>query len=244
MPGFLYFRIMKYLIPALFLLLISCSNPKTPEAVIVKQDTLVVERDTLQVGKHIYFIQNLTDINYKFTNVNFPGDSDIVQISKVPAGFVTRIKDTLFLKLDNGNTLRLKDNRSAEDDFTAYSFVEFNKDINYYVVFQSLYESGLYLLINKTDGTKHEAFGYPYVSPRKDYFVCGNCDLVAGFRANGLEIYKKKGNEYVLEGTRELANWGPEQMLWLDDSTLVIKGSKLTSDGVTQASVFKSILIK
>jgi len=231
---------MKKIIPFLFtLILFSCSDKK--ESIPVAEP--VPKFDTLVVGKQTYFMQNLSDTNYIFPPVIMRLDSDFTQIAGY-SNLAQRTGDSLFLKCDNGKTVQLINNLSQDDNYIQFCFIELNKDIEHYLVSCLRVESSNYILVNKKNGNRIEAIGPPVTSPDKNFFVCGHSDLVAQFNLNGIEIYKKNKNSYHLLGVRELANWGPEQMMWKNDSSLMIKANLLKADNTTQENVYKILFIK
>ncbi|HWY35057.1 MAG TPA: hypothetical protein VNX68_10450, partial [Nitrosopumilaceae archaeon] len=60
-------------------------------------------------------------------------------------------------------------------------------------------------------------------SPDKNYFISGNADLVAGFVFNGFDLYEIKNKKIHLIGRRELSNWGPEKIAWINNSSLLVQ---------------------
>jgi hypothetical protein len=233
---------MKKIIPFLFLFsLLSCTNEK--ENLPVTESQVAVSLDTLIIGNKVYCTQSLIDTNYNFSEIIVPHDTDNVTIQK-HADIVSRSADSLFLKCDNGKVIKLVNNKSQDDNYKLFNFVNLNTEIDYYVINCLYVESMNFLLVNKKNGHPIETFGYPVTSPDKNYFVCGNCDLIANFDVNGISIYKKNKNNYELIGTRELTNWGPTQMLWKNDTTLIIKGDKLKTDNTTTETIYKALFIK
>jgi hypothetical protein len=233
---------MKIIIPFLFVIIFfGCSEKKEDWSTTEKP--AAVKLDTLAIGKQIYFTQNLTDTNYTFPAIITRGDSDDVQIISYP-DLVRRNDDSLFLKCDNGKIIKLVNNRSEDDNYKLFRFVELNKDIDHYLIGCLRVESFNYLLVNKKNGNPIETIGPPFASPDKNFFVCGNCDLVANFNLNGIEVYKKGKSSYQSLGLRELTNWGPDQMLWKNDSTLIIKASQLKADNTTLEKIYKSTFYK
>ncbi len=233
---------MKKIIPFLFCIhLLSCSEQKKDEA--VPETVLPPAYDTLTIGTKTYFTQNLTDTNYTFRDLEMPLDSDENAVKKL-ADLVRRDKDSLFLKCDNGKTIKLVSNRSENDNYKLFNFIALDKDIDHYVISCLYVESRDVLLVNKKNGNPLETIGYPVASPDKNYFASGNCDLVAAFDINGISLYKKSRSNYELLGIRELTKWGPVQLVWKNDTSLIIKGNQFKADGESLETMHKVLLIK
>lgn len=95
-------------------------------------------------------------------------------------------------------------------------------DLNKYLIYATYYEWYNYVLIDRVSGDTTITAGLPIISPDKKTFICGNCDLVAGFTFNGIELYTNK-NKPELVAIRELTKWGPTSIKWLDNSSLIVE---------------------
>lgn len=226
----------------LFILIVfafSCSEEKIEKAIeVIAQPKF----DTLAIGAKVYNMENLSDTNFTFNKFEYPDESDSISIEK-NKDLASRVGDTLFLKCDNGKTVKLKNNVTDGDDLTAFNFKYIDKEINAYVVFCYYYESYAVWLINKHSADTLITISYPVVSPDKKQFVCANIDLEAGFTCNGLQLFKNENNVYVLNGLRELTDWGPEKVMWKNDTTLIINGSKMDGKG-GYTSFYKALYVK
>ncbi|MBA2613323.1 MAG: hypothetical protein H0U95_15245 [Bacteroidetes bacterium] len=222
-----------------FTLLIGCSGNKdeTP-----KEQIAEVKLDTLVIGNSIYKTQDLADTNYTFPDLIAPADTDNVNIINFKE-HVSRSADSLFLSCDNGKTIKLVNNRAQDDGYVLFNFMDLNKDINYYVITRLRVESRDFILVNKKNGEPLETIAYPIASPNNKYFVCGNCDLIAAFETNGLAVYKKNKNNYELAALRELADWGPDKLMWKNDTTLIVRALKKLTDETT-TPFYKALYIK
>ncbi len=223
----------------LLALFISCADNKTETPVA---DVVKPQLDTLAIGNKMYQTQDLTDTNFVFEKFEFndPADSAYIEKNKNVA---RREGDTLFLKCDNGQTVKLKNNLSDGDDVMSFNFKYLNNDINAYVVFCYYYESYAVWLINKNNADTLVTINYPVVSPDKKQFVCANIDLEAAFTLNGMQLFKVENDIYIPNGVRELNNWGPDKIMWKNDTTLIVNGRKPKGNG-EYASFYKAIYIK
>ena len=204
----------------LFALFISCSNDKIEDKKIL--DPIAIKLDTLSIGNKIYKIQNLTDTNFAFKKYD-PSDTIEALRIKQFSDVVWRNSDTLFIKCDNNKIVKLKDNKTEQDDYQVFSFIVLNKDINAYVILCNGYEAHNVWLINKTSADTLQVIGFPFASPDKKYFICANSDIEAGFTVNGLALYACKNGSYTFLGQHEInGNWGAEEVLWKNDTTVIL----------------------
>jgi len=233
---------MKKIIPFLFsFFFFACSDHAEKEKA-TNLPEIAVQLDTLVIGANTYYTQNLTDTNFSFPSVNLSGVNDSVTIA-AHNDLVRRAQDSLSFKCDNGKIIKLVNNR-GEENFSVFDFIGLNTEIDYYLVRHSLIEGRNFILINKKSGNPIETIGLPVVSPQKNYFACGNCDLSAAFDLNGIEIFKAGNSSYKSIGLRELTNWGPEQMTWKNDTTLIIRGLESSNDEMQNHKVYKAIFVK
>lgn len=230
---------MKKLFPLLTLFIYSsCSNPQPEKKT---EEVVPVEKlDTLAIGNKIYLIKDLTDTNYTFSPVSRYAENDSLVLLNNKD--VERHGDTLLFKCDKGKTVSLVNNLN-EEEYTVYRFLELNKDINFYVVHCSYFEGSGIKLINRKSAKQIDAIGPPVVSPNKEFFACGNCDLIAQFDVSGIELYKKANSSHESIGLREISNWGPEEMMWKNDSTLIIRGLQIKNSGEEPVKVYKSLFV-
>ncbi|MBI2723180.1 MAG: hypothetical protein HYX39_13485 [Bacteroidetes bacterium] len=225
----------------LFLSFLSCTHEDKTNNEFYSEETVYGKMDTLKIGDQIYNYRTSNDTNTLFKKLNLPDSTDNIFVDNCKE-FVTRKADSLFFKCDNGKIIKLVNDRG--EDYTVFLFVEYNHDINYYVVNQYQMESQNFILINKITGEPLKAISYPVVSPNANYFVCANSDLEAGFDVNGIEIYRKKNKAYQLAGLREFKDWGPDQLKWKNDTTLIIKGLQRSGEANKFVKVYKEIYFK
>lgn len=128
----------------------------------------------------------------------------------------------------------------SEDSASAYTYMGMNTDIGQYVVYGVFYEWYNYLLIDRETGDTTYACGIPTISPDKAYFVCGNCDIEAGFTFNGIEWYENTRKPRLV-CRRELSYWGVDTLKWTTENTLLLSGQKFdsTSENMTRRVYYK-----
>jgi hypothetical protein len=129
---------------------------------------------------------------------------------------VDRIDGKLILKTDNGNIV-LEDKEKG-DDVEHFSFRDYVKDINSYLIEIQYYEGGAYCLINKSSGMMITIPGLIKISPDKTRIVSYNEDLISMYTKNGFVIYRLINNSFLKEYELEIDDWGPSKADWKDNS--------------------------
>ncbi len=154
---------------------------------------------------------------------------------------VKRKGDTLFFTVSDNKKITLinvpeitispnNDTSINDVNYAQYSYLGFNKDIEAYLVYGSFYEWVNFLLIDKRTGDTTVTCQEPTISPNKEYFICGNSSLSYDENFNGLEFYKNS-HKPILISSRYLEKWGPAEIKWLDNNSLLIKCDVLDSSG-------------
>jgi hypothetical protein len=228
------------LLALITILFISCST-ETKEAPVVassESKKLISELDTFYGGGNLLVVADTSETVFS-SFYNFKRDTSETRSIKKNANSVSRIGDTLFLKLDNGTTKKLKSQTGSEgEDFAAYTYIAKLSDINYYVVFCSGMEWFSYLAINAKNGKETYLCGAPAVSPNKKYLVSSCCDLQAGFVFNGIEMYNIEKDSLKLNWKRELTKWGADDITWMNDHVLIAKKLQVDSASSNLVSSF------
>lgn len=158
---------------------------------------------------------------------------------------VKRVGDTLFLPIDNGNPVAMGNNNEDDGDAYVKFFYEgFMPEINCYCIRAGYYEGGDYVLLNRTTGTNIHVWGKPLMSPDKKQLICTSYDLEAGFIPNGYQLLGYNNGKLEVLGEATLDEWGPGQVQWLDNNTLVAEHVKpdLTGKGGDMVNEIKQIV--
>ena len=210
-------------------MLFSCSE-KNPNSTISKDslriDSLgtkaLTKEDTLMLGGYILWLSPIDESVYnKYSSVS-PKEKEIDLLSQ-DSSQVKRIKDSLIFTSINKKEISLTNNLNEEEDYEKYSYIQNLSDIKQWLISGVYNEYYDYILIDQNSGEKIAMPGLPIVSPNKKLIISGNSDLVAAFTFNGLELYKYENKKLTKVATKELANWGANEIKWIDDSTLLIK---------------------
>lgn len=222
----------------LSIIFLSCGTEVKEEPPAQTPKTLISETDTFYGGGNLLVITDTTESVFN-SLYNFKRDTSEKNNIAKDSKFVSRLGDTLYLKLDNGGIKKLVSDRNMEtDDFSAYDYIGKINSINYYLVFVSYYEAFQYLMINSKTGKETYMCGAPAVSPNKKYLAAACCDLQAGFVFNGIEMYDVESDSLKSNWKHELTKWGANELVWLDDHNLILKKQQLDSSSQNLVSSF------
>ena len=184
---------------------------------------IIATSDTLVIGGKIYEMETISETAYLAIHTDEEDTSEKRNI-KLDANMVYRNGDTLFLKKTDGAYMQLINNFAEYDDsFAVYSYRYYLDDLGYYVVYAGFWEWYNYLIINQATGKITHACGPPVVSPDLNYIMSCNEDLLAGFTFNGFELYTVEKDSLRLTGTKELTDWGPENIKWIRNDEILVK---------------------
>lgn len=154
---------------------------------------------------------------------------------------VKKEEGKLILKLDNGTEKVILDiigegdvfsiidnSKNQSEDTRIHTFDKLHEDINCYGIIVRYYigmdYSNYYLLVNKKNGEEFTMTSTNIViSPNKKRILSYNYDLISGFTANGFDIVKFNGDNFILEYRLETIDWGPADAKWINDSELEFK---------------------
>ncbi len=104
----------------------------------------------------------------------------------------------------------------AEGDSVKYEYRNYIAKMGYFVFKVMGMESGHHLLVNDKSGKKIKIWGYPKPSPDFKNMLVSNVDLVAGFEANGIQLwgFTDKGFRKLFE--QEMPDYEPHLPKWID----------------------------
>lgn len=130
---------------------------------------------------------------------------------------------TLVLKLDNGDSVTLTSTPGIENDaYIGYVYRGLIKELNSYLIQVVYYEGGEFLLCNKKSGIKTTIIGMPVMNTDSDRVACFNSDIMAGFTANGFQVFTPEGDS-LRTLWQASPQWGPVEGRWKNNGTLYIK---------------------
>lgn len=243
---------MKLYLPLTFslALLISCSAPEKPKEETpaeTKKDSLISEKDTFYVGSKLFFVEQISKSEFDKLPDPLVPDTSEKNILIRDSAHAFRLGVALVLNMGEkfNETISFKDNnKEASEEYCGFTYKGFFPQINQHLVFASFIESFNYYFIDKNTADTNYACGYPVFSPAGKYFICGNTDLVARFVPNGFDLYEVNDKKIKQIGRRELDNWGPEKIKWVNDSVLFVQRNVLdtTSENMVRTDYVKLLM--
>jgi hypothetical protein len=133
------------------------------------------------------------------------------------------------LKLHNETNFTLKKQNEEEDDqFFSYSLINYNLTKNLYFFWEDWLEAGHPIMVNGFTGKTNTLVGSSFVQ-NKSNTMCAFFaeDIDSGWTPNGIQLFEIKNNEWEemfdFNPSTFYDYWGPVDLKWLDNSTLLIK---------------------
>jgi hypothetical protein len=126
--------------------------------------------------------------------------SEVEQISEHKEN-VKREGDTLLLKSKSGAYISMKDSPKCKNYETclSYKFVDYFKNVGFYVVHSIHWEGGGVIMISEIDGRKYYVYDLPMLSPDNKHIITVPHDIDAGYDENGVFIWRIEGTELIQE---------------------------------------------
>lgn len=197
--------------------IISCNQPSSKEIPKV----LVSELDTFYLGNKLVNVEKV--LKADFDKIITPATNSYeVEYLLKDSSVAKRIGDTLFLRVAD-RMVKFVNDTSNDDMFLNYHYLGFQRDIGQYVLSVGFSEESIYYLIGSKTGDTTIPFGRPVISPDKKYFICGHDGMsYYDLDINGFELYKNSPKPELIS-RRELREWGPSEIYWVDNSTLLVE---------------------
>jgi hypothetical protein len=203
----------------LVLIVLSCSNKN--------KSSQVVKPDTLMINNSVYVLDSIGFDEFEAVKTERFNENDSETIND--SSVTRQDKLNLNFKLRNGQEITLK-NDTSDSNYETYRFIESLKNIDYWLIGVTYYEGRGYLLIDKQNGDETEIYGNPYFSKNKDWFITYSFDIEAAFDPNGFQLFQVENGKAKLKWTKDINDWGPSIIKWLNDSSVVIEQSRISND--------------
>jgi hypothetical protein len=225
---------------ALYILLLflfaSCGGPAhtgVAEAIPVA-DTLH-HYDTLFFGQHAVVFTPITPTEFdKLADQGFSGDSrgDDSPLIARDKEFISKKDSTFTIRCANNQIVKLTEQCSCDgDDYIDYTYGGRLGNTPFLVFKVGYYEKLDYLLINLNSGKKVTTWGMPELAPDGKKLISTSYDLDVGFMHNGMQLFEVEPDSLHTLWEKELENWGPEEIKWLDNKNLYVKQSTPAAAG-------------
>lgn len=160
---------------------------------------------------------------------------------------VKREGDTLLLKSDSGSDISLKDSPGCErpDSCVRYSFVEYFKEVRFFLVRGYYFEETKHIMISESDGRKYSVHDLPVLSPDKRRIVTAPDRTNTGYNENGLFIWRIEGTELIPEFSYDLTeNAGYKIVRWKNNEFIKIEKWFLSSKGPCPMSAYTVVPVE
>lgn len=95
-----------------------------------------------------------------------------------------------------------------------------------------------YTFVDLASLEKHAMIGCPVVSPDGKKIMAVNADLFAGFTTNGIQFFEKnEKGKWMKKWENEISSFGPDQVWWIDNTTLVMQRELMSGDGEMETTM-------
>ncbi len=203
-------------------------------------DTVKVsEVDTFILGNRLVHVERIDSAAFgSETNANIASTNSY----SLNNGLVRKNGDSLVFLCEKRIAILVNDT-SDSDRASRYDYIGYMPDIGKFLIHGAFYEWFSYLLIDRITADTTYVHSIPKVSPDKRTFVSGNADLLAELDFNGIEWHKNV-NKPTLIGVRALSKWGPSEIKWVDNSTLLVEGFELDTSLIRERKVYLKLRIE
>ncbi|WP_207532861.1 hypothetical protein [Desertivirga arenae] len=179
----------------------------------------------------LYMDENTRAEIYKKHDNFYEADKEVEgYLAKGQAMYFNRKDSILTLSLEGGKTKTIKDVSKDSEEDIWYTYQNYFKGINSYLLRGQLYEGDCYMVVNRKTGEEIYVIGKIYPSPDNHSFIAINADLEARYSSNGLQLVELSQGQYRPKLTIEGGNWGPVELQWLDNKSFVIKVLEMTEN--------------
>jgi hypothetical protein len=239
----LYFRLL------LFILFLAC-NPAKKDSAKEEMERAFIEADTL----HRYDILDLSGKTIRFipgTQPEFEGCVDKGSVPENPNDdsllllrdkqFIQKKDSIISIRCRSGLVTLTEHTTTDGEGYQDYKYAGTLKD-NPTAVFSEGFNLGLdYVLVNAHSGKKNMLWALPQLSEDGKKIVSASYDLDAGFMHNGIQVYAVEVDSLRLLWQQEFEDWGPAQVKWVDNHTIIIKQMGPAGENGKEVTTFAKV---
>jgi len=196
-------------------LFISCNDQKV-------EVTTSLHADSLLIGDDLYYLDSISESDFKRIRTNN-------QANKVDTSLINVYKDSILIRTISKNVVYKNDSTDGES-MVSYEFKSIIPELGYVHIKGLHWEWTTDWFINIKSGAETYFWDNPVLSPNKQNVITFSCDLEASFMPNGIQLYKINADTITQVFEKEIDNWGPEEVKWESDTSLVIKRLRLDKD--------------
>jgi hypothetical protein len=183
----------------------------------------VINRDTLLINDKIYFLDSIPESYYNSI-------TDNSEITSIDTSIIKIYPNSITIKTSE-KLVVLKNDTSVSESFKKYHYEGSFSGIGFVHILGYFWESSGDLLINLKNGNITFFWGSPKLSPDQSMIVSGNVDLGPMYMPNGIQLFQIKNSQIINVFETEIENWGPKEIKWESDSSIVIKRVKVDFAG-------------
>lgn len=140
--------------------------------------------------------------------------------TKIPV--IQKVDSCFYFTLTDGAKDSLCNNRNeyAEMDFRDWHFDKYWSKVPALAVSSQFYESDGYLLIDLENGKRMWTYNIPIMNLSGKRFMSYRSGGIHD--NNGVQVIIRKDNDFSVEFSFQPLEWGPKEVLWINDSSLLI----------------------
>ncbi len=205
---------------------------------IINYDTIIY--DTIEFKDYRFILSSIDSVEYFSTLDNYYQDLNFRGIEmllpdamKYEESMLNRY-DELIQYFDSSYILKLKNDivsipkysPAAGEGFSGYSvktFIGFAPELELFVFREDIYEGLRFFTVNRNTNERIYMCGFPKLSPSGKFLLSSYYDIEIGFFKNGFDLYSletENTNLIFQYWNLDFDNiWGPEGMIWKNDST-------------------------
>jgi hypothetical protein len=185
-----------------------------------KSDNKVIgNRDSLMINDKAYFLDSITESYYNSV-------TDKGEIKSIDTSIIKIYPDSITIKTSE-KLVVLKNDTSVSESFKKYRYEGTFSGIGFVHIHGDFWESSGDLLISLKNGTINFFWGRPKLSPDQSMIISYNVDLGPRYMSNGIQLFKVENGPIKNVFETEIENWGPKEIKWESDSTILIKRVKV-----------------
>jgi hypothetical protein len=200
----------------------------------------IENRDTILINNKMFFLDSISESEFKNMSLDFPKQNDTLPIDTT----IVKINKDFIKVLTQTGSIDFKIDTSLTDNYAKYIYKGIWKEVNIVHIAGGFMESSADFLISLKNGQKTMLWGNPKLSPDKTKVLSYSYDLQAGFINNGIQMYNFGINGQLNKIYEcEIKNWGPVEIKWESDTSILIKRAKLDNE-MQEHFDFKRMIIK
>jgi len=202
-------------------------EPSSIDTTIAFKEITIQLRPSSSSGFDTYFLSNelIKTLTKDFDN-SYQMSLAIEEYQLKKFGSRVRREDNeLFVKIDDGSWLQLRNNPNYDE--AGHTFEYYFEKIGFYSIRVQWGEGNGYKLVNSKTGEISDIIGRPYFSPDGTLLIALGNDIEAGYSTNGFQLLGNDLGTLTELGIFLPGSWGCLSAKWLTNNTLILKNQSL-----------------